>query len=76
MTRGHYRPTAIRASILYFINNSLDSINPIYQFSLNVKIYLDDVVSKCKGQNSASSSDAQYISYYFYQMFTFAGLCV
>ncbi|KAM7123899.1 LOW QUALITY PROTEIN: dynein axonemal heavy chain 11 [Ciconia maguari] len=34
VTREHYRPTAIRASILYFVSNSLDNINPIYQFSL------------------------------------------
>ncbi|KAK4826757.1 hypothetical protein QYF61_011125 [Mycteria americana] len=34
VTREHYRPTAIRASILYFVSNSLGNINPIYQFSL------------------------------------------
>ncbi|KAM9302491.1 LOW QUALITY PROTEIN: dynein axonemal heavy chain 11 [Morus bassanus] len=34
MTRKHYRPTAVRASILYFVSNSLGNINPIYQFSL------------------------------------------
>ncbi|PKK31852.1 dynein, axonemal, heavy chain 11 [Columba livia] len=34
MTRDHYRPTATRASVLYFFINSLDSINPIDHFSL------------------------------------------
>ncbi|KAM6210848.1 LOW QUALITY PROTEIN: dynein axonemal heavy chain 11 [Sarcoramphus papa] len=34
VTREHYRPTAIRASILYFFSNSLGSINPVYRFSL------------------------------------------
>ncbi|CAM9220355.1 unnamed protein product [Bubo scandiacus] len=34
VTREHYSPTTIRASILYFVSNSLGSIKPIYQFSL------------------------------------------
>lgn len=37
---------------------------------------LADFFSKCKKQNSASSSDAWCISYYLYQMFTLAGLRV
>ncbi|KAM4663589.1 dynein axonemal heavy chain 17 [Discoglossus pictus] len=32
--RENYRPTATRASLLYFILNDLNKINPIYQFSL------------------------------------------
>ncbi|EFA11309.2 dynein beta chain, ciliary [Tribolium castaneum] len=32
--REHYRPAAARASLLYFILNELNTINPIYQFSL------------------------------------------
>uniref|UniRef100_UPI0035900BF2 dynein axonemal heavy chain 17-like n=1 Tax=Myxine glutinosa TaxID=7769 RepID=UPI0035900BF2 len=32
--REFYRPAAIRASLLYFILNDLNKINPIYQFSL------------------------------------------
>lgn len=34
--REHYRPAAARASLLYFILNELNTINPIYQFSLKV----------------------------------------
>jgi len=34
--REHYRPAAARASLLYFILNELNAINPIYQFSLKV----------------------------------------
>lgn len=32
--RENYRPAAARASLLYFILNELNTINPIYQFSL------------------------------------------
>ncbi|XP_033960741.1 dynein axonemal heavy chain 11 [Pseudochaenichthys georgianus] len=32
--REHYRLVAVRASLLYFIMNDLNKINPIYQFSL------------------------------------------
>jgi dynein heavy chain len=34
--REHYRLAAARASLLYFILNDLNTINPIYQFSLKV----------------------------------------
>lgn len=34
--REYYRPAAARASLLYFILNDLNTINPIYQFSLKV----------------------------------------
>lgn len=38
--REHYRPAAARASLLYFILNELNTINPIYQFSLKVSFFL------------------------------------
>lgn len=34
--REHYRPVAARSSLLYFIINDLNKINPMYQFSLKV----------------------------------------
>lgn len=34
--REDYRPAAARASLLYFILNDLNKINPLYQFSLKV----------------------------------------
>ena len=34
--REQYRPAAARSSLLYFILNDLNKINPIYQFSLKV----------------------------------------
>ena len=36
--REHYRPAASRASLLYFILNDLEKINPLYQFSLKVRV--------------------------------------
>lgn len=36
--REFYRPAAARASLLYFILNDLNTINPIYQFSLKVRV--------------------------------------
>lgn len=36
--REHYRPAAARASLLYFILNDLNTINPIYQFSLKARV--------------------------------------
>ena len=35
--RENYRPAAARASLLYFILNDLEKINPLYQFSLKVQ---------------------------------------
>lgn len=37
--RELYRPAAARASLLYFILNELNTINPIYQFSLKVRSF-------------------------------------
>lgn len=40
IAREFYRPAAARASLLYFILNDLNTINPIYQFSLKVVFLL------------------------------------
>ena len=41
LAREHYRPAAARASLLYFILNDLHKINPMYQFSLKVRLPLE-----------------------------------
>lgn len=46
--REYYRPAAARASLLYFILNDLNTINPIYQFSLKVGIHKHDFIIICK----------------------------
>lgn len=42
--RENYRPAATRASLLYFILNDLEKINPLYQFSLKVFIIWNNTV--------------------------------
>ena len=43
--RENYRPAAARSSLLYFILNDLEKINPLYQFSL--KVQSKDHYQKC-----------------------------
>jgi dynein heavy chain len=42
--RELYRPAAARASLLYFILNDLNAINPIYQFSLKVFFHIQNII--------------------------------
>ncbi|XP_058258889.1 dynein axonemal heavy chain 11 isoform X1 [Hemibagrus wyckioides] len=53
--REHYRPVAVRSSLLYFIINDLNKINPMYQFSLKAF----DVVFRKAVQNAEVSSDVK-----------------
>ncbi|KAF4519850.1 hypothetical protein B566_EDAN005192, partial [Ephemera danica] len=43
VAREHYRPAAARASLLYFILNDLNTINPIYQFSLKILLMNEEI---------------------------------
>ncbi|KAL3274195.1 hypothetical protein HHI36_015611 [Cryptolaemus montrouzieri] len=56
--REHYRPAAARASLLYFILNDLNTINPIYQFSLKA---FNVVFQKAIAKASAAESVAQRV---------------
>ncbi|XP_006886407.1 PREDICTED: dynein heavy chain 17, axonemal [Elephantulus edwardii] len=53
--RENYRPAAERASLLYFILNDLNKINPIYQFSLKAF----NVVFEKAIQRTAPSEDVK-----------------
>ncbi|TRY96398.1 hypothetical protein DNTS_010073 [Danionella cerebrum] len=53
--REHYRPVAVRASLLYFIINDLNKINPMYQFSLKAF----NVVFHKAVQNGEASADVK-----------------
>ena len=46
-----YRSSAARASVLYFILNDLNRINPMYQFSLKAFSVVFDVAIKVKKDN-------------------------
>ena len=47
--RELYRSSAARASVLYFILNDLNRINPMYQFSLKAFSVVFDVAIKVGG---------------------------
>ena len=50
--RELYRSSAARASVLYFILNDLNRINPMYQFSLKAFSVVFDVAIKVKKDKS------------------------
>ncbi|XP_025208084.1 dynein heavy chain 2, axonemal-like [Melanaphis sacchari] len=51
IAREGYRPCAKRAAILYFIINTLDRLNPMYQFSLD--FYIELFKNSIKKSNAA-----------------------
>ncbi|XP_071376580.1 dynein axonemal heavy chain 11 [Centroberyx affinis] len=65
--REHYRPVAVRASLLYFIMNDLNKINPMYQFSLkafNVVFHKAvDVAEACEDVKSRVNTLIDCITY-------------
>ncbi|XP_055509862.1 dynein axonemal heavy chain 17-like [Leucoraja erinacea] len=47
VARENYRPAALRASLLYFIIDDLNKINPIYQFSLKAfHVVFENAISR------------------------------
>ncbi|ETE63288.1 Dynein heavy chain 11, axonemal, partial [Ophiophagus hannah] len=57
--REHYRPAAARASLLYFVIQDLNKINPIYQFSLKA---FNNVFHKAIERAEASDDIQERIS--------------
>lgn len=54
--REHYRPAAARASLLYFILNDLNTINPIYQFSLKAfSVVFQKAISKAEPADTVAA---------------------
>ena len=53
--RELYRSSAARASVLYFILNDLNRINPMYQFSLRAFSVVFDVAIKVSTHNATGN---------------------
>jgi dynein heavy chain len=60
LAREQYRPSASRASVLYFVLNDLSSVDPMYQFSLESYV---DVFEKSITKSKKSDEIAQRIEF-------------
>lgn len=78
VAREYYRPAAARASLLYFILNDLNSINPIYQFSLKAfSVVFQKAIAKADPSEDVIvrvKNLIDCISYSVYQ-YTSRGMC-
>ncbi|XP_052121255.1 dynein beta chain, ciliary-like [Frankliniella occidentalis] len=75
--REHYRPAAARASLLYFILNELNTINPIYQFSLKAfSVVFQNAIDKAVPSDVVETRVLNLIDCitYFVFMYTSRGL--
>ncbi|XP_034234645.1 dynein beta chain, ciliary [Thrips palmi] len=75
--REHYRPAAARASLLYFILNELNTINPIYQFSLKAfSVVFQNAIDKAVPSDVVHTRVLNLIDCitYFVFMYTSRGL--
>ena len=59
--RELYRPAAARASVLYFILNDLNKINPMYQFSLKAFSVVFDVAIQRANMDSDVSARVRHL---------------
>lgn len=79
IAREFYRPAASRASLLYFILNDLNSINPIYQFSLKAfSVVFQKAIAKADPSDIVEirvKNLIDCISFSVYQ-YTSRGMCI
>ena len=70
--REIYRPAAARASLLYFILNDLNTINPIYQFSLKAfSVVFQNAVLKAVAAPDVTARVANLIECITYSVFMY-----
>ncbi|XP_066247509.1 dynein beta chain, ciliary [Euwallacea similis] len=70
--REHYRPAASRASLLYFILNDLNTINPIYQFSLKAfNVVFQKAIAKADSANTVPARVNNLIDCISFSMFQY-----
>ncbi|KAI5645013.1 dynein heavy chain and region d6 of dynein motor domain-containing protein [Phthorimaea operculella] len=72
LAREFYRPAAARASLLYFILNDLNTINPIYQFSLKAfSVVFQKAISKAEPADELSQRIKNLIDCISYSVFQY-----
>ena len=70
--REIYRSSAARASVLYFILNDLNKINPMYQFSLKAfSVVFDVAIQKAKMDDDVDERVANLTDSITYQVFQY-----
>ncbi|KAK3733203.1 hypothetical protein QZH41_019685, partial [Actinostola sp. cb2023] len=70
--REAYRPAAARASLLYFILNELNKINPMYQFSLKAfSVVFDTAISRAEPAEEVKSRVVNLIDCITYSVFIY-----
>jgi dynein heavy chain len=70
VAREVYRPTAERASILYFVLHDLSTVDPMYQFSLDAYIELFELsISKAKKYEEVGERITSLNEYHTYAVF-------
>ncbi|KAJ8921300.1 hypothetical protein NQ315_013774 [Exocentrus adspersus] len=70
--REYYRPAAARASLLYFILNDLNKINPIYQFSLKAfSVVFQKAIAKAEPADTVTERVNNLISCISFSVFQY-----
>ncbi|XP_060515880.1 dynein beta chain, ciliary [Cylas formicarius] len=70
--REFYRPAAARASLLYFILNELNTINPIYQFSLKAfNVVFQKAIAKAEPADTVSGRVSNLIDCISFSVFQY-----